>query len=160
MDKKLIAQVCLQVYFPFIVMLDWLYTLLYRSTCGNNFYLFYLGTESSHILRHVDTVTGKNISTSNRNFLKFGYVESQKPTTYERSWVIGVAEAAFNIDYVAVYFDIPKIIAYRRNNRFMQRKLAGDHRDRAGRKKLTPLEERFIQITSRRKRLLTANSFA
>ena len=90
--------------------------------------------------------------------MKFGYVESQMPTTDERSRVIVMAEAGFNIDYVAVHFDIHKTIACRLNNRFVQRKLAGD-RPRLGRqrKKLTPLAERFIQIPSRRERFLTAN---
>ena len=45
--------------------------------------------------------------------MKFGYVESQKHTRDERSWVIGLAEADFNINYVAVHFDIHKTIAYR-----------------------------------------------
>ena len=44
MDLKLIAQVCLQVNSPIIVMLDWLYTLLCRSTFDNNDN-FYLGME-------------------------------------------------------------------------------------------------------------------
>ena len=43
MDRKLIAQVCLDVNYPIIVMLDYLYTLLYCSTCDNNGYPFYLG---------------------------------------------------------------------------------------------------------------------
>ena len=42
-DQKLIAQVCQHVSYPIIVMLDWLYTPLYRSTCDNNRYPFYLG---------------------------------------------------------------------------------------------------------------------
>ena len=158
MDLRLIAQVCLHVNYPIIVMLDWLYTLLYRSTCGNNCYPFYLGAESSRLLRLVYTVTRKHTSTSNRNLMKFGYAKSQKPTRDKRSWVIGVAEAGFKINYVAVHFDIHKTIAYRINSRFVQRKLAGD-RPRWGRqKKLTPLEERFIHITSRRERFLTVDS--
>ena len=36
--------------------------------------------------------------------MKFWYVESQKPTKDERSWVIGMAEADFNINYVAFHF--------------------------------------------------------
>ena len=59
--------------------------------------------------------------------MKFGYVELQKPTRDERSCVIGVAEACVNIYYVAIHFDIHKTIAYRINNRFAQRKLAGDN---------------------------------
>ena len=58
--------------------------------------------------------------------MKFGYVESHKPTRGERSWVIGVAEASFNINYVAVYFVIYETIASRINNRFVQRKLTGE----------------------------------
>ena len=67
-------------------------------------------------------------------------------------------EAGLNINYVAFHFDIHKTIAYRKINRFVQTKLVGD-RPRSGRqtKKLTPLEERFIQITSRRVTFQTAN---
>ena len=90
--------------------------------------------------------------------MKFCYVESLKPTRDEHSLVIGMAEAGFNIDYVAVHFDIHKTIAYRVNNRFVQTKLAGDHPRSDRQKKLTPLEQRFIHITSRRERFLTANS--
>ena len=43
-----------------------------------------------------------------------------------------MAEAGFNINYVAVHFDINKTIAYRINTRFVRRKLAGD-RPRSGR---------------------------
>ena len=78
-------------------------------------------------------------------------MESQKPTRDERSWVIGMAEVGFNINYDAFHFDIHKTIAYRIINRFVQTKLAWD-RPISGRqnKKLAPLEERFIQIISRR----------
>ena len=60
-------------------------------------------------------------------------------------------ETGFNINYVAFHFDIHKIIAYQTINPFVQTKSAGD-RPRSGRqkKKITPLEETFIQITSRR----------
>ena len=51
--------------------------------------------------------------------MKFGYVESQKPTRDERCWEIGMAEAGFNITYVAVHFDIHKTIAYQINKRFV-----------------------------------------
>ena len=90
--------------------------------------------------------------------MTFRYVESQKPTRHEQSWVIGMAEAGFNINYVAYYFDIHKTIPYRIINRFVQTRLAGD-RPRSSRqiKKLTPLEERFLQITSGRLTFLTAN---
>ena len=43
--------------------------------------------------------------------MNFWYVESQKPTRDKPTWVIGVAEAGFNINYVAVHFDIHKTIA-------------------------------------------------
>ena len=43
--------------------------------------------------------------------MKFEYVESQKPTRDERSWVIGMAEAGFNINYVAVHFEIHKTMS-------------------------------------------------
>ena len=38
-------------------------------------------------------------------------MESQKPTRDERSWVIGMAEAGFSINYVSFHFDIHKTIA-------------------------------------------------
>ena len=53
-------------------------------------------------------------------------MESQKPTRDERIWVIGMAEAGFNINYVAFHFDIHKTIAYWIINRFVQTKLAGN----------------------------------
>ena len=59
--------------------------------------------------------------------MKFWYVESKKSTRDERSWVISMAESGFNINYVAVPFDIHKTIDYRINNRFVQRKSGGDH---------------------------------
>ena len=65
--------------------------------------------------------------------MKFWYVESQNPTSDERSWVIGMTEDCFNINYVAFHFDIHKTIAYRIINRFVQTKLAGDH-PRSGRR--------------------------
>ena len=64
--------------------------------------------------------------------MTFWKLESQKPTRDERSWVIGMAEADFNINYVAFHFDIHKTIAYQIINRFVQTKLAGDH-TRSGR---------------------------
>ena len=45
--------------------------------------------------------------------MKFWYMESQKPTRDERSWVIGMVEVGFNINYDAFHFDIYKTIAYR-----------------------------------------------
>ena len=63
MDKKLIAQFCLHVNYPIIVMLDWLYTLLYRSTCVINGYPYYMDWESSRLLRCVYKVTRKQTST-------------------------------------------------------------------------------------------------
>ena len=65
--------------------------------------------------------------------MKFWYVESQKPTREERSWVIGMTEAGFKINNVAFHFDIHKTIAFRIINRFVQTKLAGD-RPRSGRR--------------------------
>ena len=50
--------------------------------------------------------------------MQFLYFESQKPTRDERSWVICMAEAGFNINYVAFHFDIDKTIAYRIINIF------------------------------------------
>ena len=45
MDLKLIVQVCLHINYPIIVMLDLLYTLLYRSLCDNKGYPFLSGLE-------------------------------------------------------------------------------------------------------------------
>ena len=42
--------------------------------------------------------------------MNFWYNESQKPTGDKRSWVIGTAEAGFNINNVAFHFDIDKTI--------------------------------------------------
>ena len=72
-----------------------------------------------------------------------------------------MAEAGFNINNVAFHFDIHKTIAYRIINRFVQTKLAGDrpNSDRQ-KKKLTPLEESLIQITSRRVTFLQQTRFA
>ena len=53
---------------------------------------------------------------------------------------------------------IHKTIAYRIKNRFVQRKFAGDGPRSGSQKKLAPLKERYIQITSRLERFLTANS--
>ena len=58
--------------------------------------------------------------------MKFWYMESQKPTRDESSWVIGMAKAGCNINNVAFHFDIYKTIAYRIFNRFVQTKLARD----------------------------------
>ena len=38
--------------------------------------------------------------------MKFWYMELQMPTRDERSWVIGMVEAGFNINYVAFHFDM------------------------------------------------------
>ena len=66
--------------------------------------------------------------------MKFWYVESQKPPRDERSCVIGMAEACFNINYFAFHFEIHKTIAYRKIIRFVQTKFAGDC-PRSGRQK-------------------------
>ena len=58
--------------------------------------------------------------------MKFWYMESQKPTRDEPSWMIGMAEVGFNINYDAFHFNIHKTIAYRIINRFVQTKLAWD----------------------------------
>ena len=86
-------------------------------------------------------------------------MESQKPTRDKRSWVIGITEAGFNINNVAFHFDIHKTIAYQKFNRFVQTKLAGDRLNSGRWKKLTPLEERFIQIISRRVTFLRQTRF-
>ena len=67
------------------------------------------------------------------NLMKFWHVESQKPARDERRWVIGMADLVFNINYVAVHFDIYKTIAFRINNRFVQKKTwLETARDRGG----------------------------
>ena len=57
--------------------------------------------------------------------------------------MIGMAETGFIIYYVAVHFVIHKTIAYRINNRFMQRKLDGDHPRSARQKKNDSTEGTF-----------------
>ena len=63
--------------------------------------------------------------------MNFWYVETQKPTRDERSWVIWMPEAGFNINYVDFHFDIHKTIAYRIINHVIQTKLDED-RPRSG----------------------------
>ena len=69
--------------------------------------------------------------------MKFWYEESQKPTRDEHSWVIGMAKAGFNINYVAFHFDIHKTITNWIINRFMQTKLAGDRLRSGWQEKIT-----------------------
>ena len=64
--------------------------------------------------------------------MKFWYVESQKPTRDEHSRDIAMAEAGFNINYVAFHFDTHKTTVYWKINRFVQTKFVGD-RPRSGR---------------------------
>ena len=66
--------------------------------------------------------------------MTFLYMESQKPTGDERSWVIGMVEVGFNINYDAFHLDIHKTIAFRVINCFVQTKLAWD-RPRSDRQK-------------------------
>ena len=40
--------------------------------------------------------------------MKFGYVESQKPTKDERSWVVVKTEAGIHINVIALNFDFQK----------------------------------------------------
>ena len=61
--------------------------------------------------------------------MKFWYVESKKSNRDERSRGMDMAEAGFDIHYVAFHFDIDKTTAYRIINRFVQIKLAGDRAD-------------------------------
>ena len=98
-DLKLIAEV--YVYMLTIQLKSLLtdYTLLYRSTCNNNSItlskLIVMG--SSHQLKHVYKVTGKNTSASNTNLMKFENVELRTPTRDKRIWVIGMAEAGITL---------------------------------------------------------------
>ena len=57
--------------------------------------------------------------------MKFWYVESQKPTSDERSWVICMAEAGVQINDAALHFDFNKGTAYWIIHRFEQTSLAG-----------------------------------
>ena len=87
-------------------------------------------------------------------------MESQKLTRDEHSWVTGMAEVGFNINHDAFQFAIHKTIAYRMINRFVQKSRLETARDRADRTKtITPLEERFIQIISRRVAFLQQTRF-
>ena len=79
--------------------------------------------------------------------MKFWYMESQKPTRDERSWVIGMAEVGFNFNYDAFNFDTHKTIAYQIINRFVQTKLAWDH-PRFGRQNETYLHWRNVSFRS------------
>ena len=92
---------------------------------------------SNRQLKHVSQVIWKKTSIRNSNVMK-----RHKPTRDERSWVIGMAEAGFSINDVALHFDIYWITAYRSINRFWQIGFVWDHRDRTKRKKITALEER------------------
>ena len=65
-----------------------------------------------------------------------------------------MAEVAFNINYDAFHFDIHKTIAYRVINRLVQTKTPKIGQTE---EKLTPLEERFILMISRRVAFFTAN---
>ena len=90
---------------------------------------------SSRELKHVNKVTGKNTSASDRNVMEFGYVESRKPTRDERIWVIDMAEAGININDVARHFGSHKTAVYWTINRFWQTGLAGDRPKSVDRKK-------------------------
>ena len=77
--------------------------------------------------------------------------------------MIGIAEVAFNINNDAFHFVIHKTIAYRiliTSNQSFRANKVGLRPAEIGQteQKLTPLEERFIQIISRRVAFFTANS--
>ena len=90
--------------------------------------------------------------------MKFWCMESQKPTRDERTWMIGMAEVGFNINYDAFHCNIHKTIAFRIINRFVQTKLAWD-RARSNRQNKNKPHWRnvFIQIISRRMTFFTAD---
>ena len=79
--------------------------------------------------------------------MKFWYMESQKPTWDEGSWVISMAEVGININSDAFHFDIHKTIAYRIVNRFVLTKLARD-RPRSGRQNKTQLHWMNVSFIS------------
>ena len=112
-----------------IVVLDSRYDLSYKA--------LYIDT-CSIALRRVYKVPGKHTSTIKSNLMKFGNVESQKPTRDERSWVIGMAEAGSTLIMLLFLLIFIKQLC--------KESWLETVRDRAGRKK-TPLEERFTQIT-------------
>ena len=62
-------------------------------------------------------VTGKNTSTSNRNLIKFGYMESQRPARGERRWTLMM------LLFILIFI---KQTPYRTIIRFRQNGLAGD----------------------------------
>ena len=79
--------------------------------------------------------------------------------TYQRRRhlsILGMAETGININD-ARHFGIHKTNAYQTINRFCKQGLLETARNRTDRQKLNPLEERFIHITSRRGRFLSAN---
>ena len=86
-------------------------------------------------------------------------MESQKPTRDERSWLIGMAEFGFNINCDVFHFHIHKTIAYRIINQSFRVIKVCLRSPEIGQteQKLTPLEERFIQIITRRVAVFTAN---
>jgi transposase len=74
--------------------------------------------------------------------------------------VIGMADAGMNIAAIAVQFNVHKTTVYRLISRYRQIGSV-DNRPRPVRpKKLTPHKERYIHMTSRRERFLSATCIA
>ena len=67
-----------------------------------------MGMAGSRWFQHVYKVTDKNTSAYYSNLMKYGYVESHKPSRDGSSWVFGMVKADININDVARHFDIHK----------------------------------------------------
>ena len=76
-------------------------------------------------------------------------------TRDERSWVIGMTEAGIDINSVILVF-MKQLLT---EHSIVSGKQGWQEtaRNRTDRNKLNPLEERFLHITSRRERFLSAN---
>ena len=123
-------------------MLDWLYTLLYRSTRGNLLPLLSGYGKYSPIKTYLQyKVTGKHTSTSNRSLMKYEYLESQKPPeTNAAEWlawrklVSKLIMLLFILIFTKQLLTELTIVSWKES--WME-----TARDRAGRKKPTPLKK-------------------
>ena len=88
--------------------------------------------------------------------MKFGYMELQKPTRDECSWIIGMTEAGININRGARHLVFIKQLLTEESIVSGEQCWLETARNRTDRKKLTSLEERFIHSASRRERFLPA----
>ena len=109
---------------------------------------------------YVYKVNWKNTSSNNWHLMKFRYVESQKPTRNDCSWVNSIVETGINITYVSRHFDIHKNTCLPKHQWFLVNRV-GCRSPEIGqiRKNLTPFEEHciYMYITSRLEIFLPAN---